>query len=137
MNPHKVLDVSPNASEEEIKKSYKKLAAKWHPDKNPNNKKFAEEKFKEISEAYQKISSPNEISHFNNDFVNPFDIFFGMSNFGDELFMDTRLPSDLGRSYRCRGTETSTVFCNGRRVTGVRETFPNGTVKEKVYESSY
>ena len=46
-----ILGVSKNASQEEIMKAYKALALKWHPDKNPNNREEAEQKFKEISEA--------------------------------------------------------------------------------------
>ncbi len=56
-NPYQVLGVSPNASEEEIKKAYKALSRKYHPDANVNNpnKDAAEEKFKEIQAAYQRI----------------------------------------------------------------------------------
>lgn len=50
---YKILKVDKNATEEELKKAYRKLAMKWHPDKNPSNKKDAEAKFKEISEAYE------------------------------------------------------------------------------------
>lgn len=49
---YKVLQVDRNAKEDDLKKAYRKLAMKWHPDKNPNNKKDAEAKFKQISEAY-------------------------------------------------------------------------------------
>lgn len=49
---YKILGVERGASDDELKKSYRKLAMKWHPDKNPNNKKGAEAKFKQISEAY-------------------------------------------------------------------------------------
>src|SRR5688500_1579596 len=49
-----VLGVSASASHDEIKKQYRKLAAKHHPDKNPNDAKAAE-RFKEISEAYQVL----------------------------------------------------------------------------------
>ncbi|GAH54710.1 unnamed protein product, partial [marine sediment metagenome] len=46
----------PNASSEEIKKAYRRLAVKYHPDKNRDNSKEAEEKFKEVSEAYKILS---------------------------------------------------------------------------------
>lgn len=49
---YKLLQVDRNVSDEDLKKAYRKLAMKWHPDKNPNNKKEAEAKFKQISEAY-------------------------------------------------------------------------------------
>lgn len=54
---YKILGVSESASEEEIKKVYRKLAVKYHPDKNPGNKE-AEAKFKDISAAYYVLSDP-------------------------------------------------------------------------------
>ena len=50
---YNILQVDKNAKDEDLKKAYRKLAMKWHPDKNPNNKKEAEAKFKQISEAYE------------------------------------------------------------------------------------
>jgi curved DNA-binding protein len=55
MKYYELLGVSPSSSEEDIKKAYRKLAMKFHPDRNPGNKQ-AEEKFKQISEAYAVLS---------------------------------------------------------------------------------
>ncbi|XP_042983371.1 dnaJ homolog subfamily B member 6-like [Carya illinoinensis] len=53
---YKILQVDRSAKDDDLKKAYRKLAMKWHPDKNPNNKKEAEAKFKQISEAYNVLS---------------------------------------------------------------------------------
>jgi len=56
---YEILGVAKGASEEDIKKSYRKLAMKYHPDRNPDNKE-AEEKFKEVKEAYEMLSNPEK-----------------------------------------------------------------------------
>ncbi len=56
---YKILGLNKGASQEEIKKAFKQLARKYHPDLNPNNKE-AEEKFKEINEAFQILSNPEK-----------------------------------------------------------------------------
>ncbi len=60
---YSTLGVSKNSSDEEIKKSYKKLAFKYHPDRNKGDKK-SEEKFKEINEAYQILGDPEKRSQY-------------------------------------------------------------------------
>ncbi len=55
---YEVLGLKKGASEDEIKKAFRKMAMKYHPDKNPGDKK-AEEKFKEINEAYSVLSDPD------------------------------------------------------------------------------
>jgi curved DNA-binding protein len=55
-----ILDVSRNASDVEIKKAYRKLAMQYHPDRNPGKEKWANEKFKEINEAYGVLGDPQK-----------------------------------------------------------------------------
>jgi len=58
-DPYKVLGVSPNASDEEIKKAYRTLAKKYHPDVNPGDKN-AERRMNEINAAYDQIKNPQQ-----------------------------------------------------------------------------
>ena len=57
---YEVLGVNRNATDDELKKAYRKLAKKYHPDANPDNKKEAEAKFKEVNEAYENLSDPQK-----------------------------------------------------------------------------
>lgn len=78
---YQILELENNASLDDIKKAYKKLAIKYHPDKNPHNKEHAEEKFKEISQAYEILTNKDKYTqepHFrqnNMPQVNPHDLF--------------------------------------------------------------
>jgi len=92
-----ILGLTKDATTDEIKKQYRKLALQWHPDKNPD-KLEAEKKFKEISEAYQVLGDEEKRKNYDlhgNDFVNvqefhdPFSLFreffadIGMNSFGN------------------------------------------------------
>ncbi len=91
---YKILGVSRNATQEEIKKAYRRLALKYHPDRNKGNKE-AEEKFKEINEAYAVLSDPAKRRQYDQ---------FGSSEFHrrysqEDIFRDfdfERIFKDLG-----------------------------------------
>ena len=61
-DPYTVLGVPRGATDDEIKKAYRKEALKWHPDKNPDNKDVAEKRFKEVSQAF-KVAHISRPSH--------------------------------------------------------------------------
>ena len=105
---YEVLGVQKSATEDEIKKAYRKIAIKYHPDRNPGDKE-AEEKFKEAAEAYEVLSNPekrqrydqfgfagmNGAGGFNGQGMSMDDIF---SHFGD-LFADFGLGSIFGNGF--------------------------------------
>lgn len=96
---YEVLGVSRNATEDEIKKAYRKLALKYHPDRNKGNKE-AEERFKEINEAYAVLSDKEKRQQYDTFGAEGFhqrftqeDIFRNF-NFGD-IFRDLGLSDDI------------------------------------------
>ena len=81
MSYYDILGVNETASQDDIKKAYKKLAMKYHPDRGGDNKKF-----QEISQAYDTLSDPQKKSQYDaerNGFGHPFGDVGGFGNFGD------------------------------------------------------
>jgi len=93
---YKILGVHKDATPKQIKKAYRDLSLKWHPDKNPDNKEVAEQKFMEISNAYEILSNPDKKKIYDQygeeglknsgsdnsfSFKSPFDIFFEQGGF--------------------------------------------------------
>lgn len=83
---YEILGVPKNATQEEIKSAYRKLALKYHPDRNPNNKE-AEEKFKEAAHAYEVLSNTEKRKQYD-QFGSEGPMGGGMGGFGADMNMD-------------------------------------------------
>ena len=100
---YEVLGISRTASADEIKRAFRKLAAKYHPDKNLDNKKTAEEKFKEVAEAYEALNDPEKRKRYD--------------QFGHEGLRGTTMHSYQGASFEDVFSAFGDLF-GGRDVFG-------------------
>jgi len=98
---YQVLGIKKGASADEIKKAYRKLAVKYHPDKNPGDKE-AEERFKEINEAYAVLSDPQKKSQYDQ---------FGSSGFHQRYSQEDIFRGfDVGDIFKDMGYGTEDIF---------------------------
>lgn len=99
-DPYEILGVSKDASQEEIKKAYRKLAKQYHPDNYANNplKDLAEEKFKEINEAYEQLSGGNSggNSSYQGAYNNTYNSYNSTRNSGAGEFAQIRNLINMG-----------------------------------------
>eukprot|EP00760_Papus_ankaliazontas_P011430 PhM_4_TR14767/c0_g1_i1/m.18524 len=77
-----ILGVARTATDDEIKRSYKKLALQYHPDKNPDDPKKAQDKFKRVSHAYSVLSDPKQKAEYDNPQPRMEDMFRGAGGGG-------------------------------------------------------
>lgn len=130
---YQVLGLNRNASEEEIKKAYRKLALKYHPDHHPEDSE-SEENFKEISEAYAVLSEPEKKKEYDQFGHTGFkrryatEDIFGDLNF-EALFREFAFgfSNQMFREFFCgrRGGG-----CGHRRAKFLRRTFPQQFMKD-------
>jgi curved DNA-binding protein CbpA len=129
---YQVLEIDREATDEEVRKAYRRLAVRWHPDKNPDNPQLAEKRFKEVSEAYQILSDPVKRADYNKygfrgkpqfapDFGASWDEPFGFSPFGRprQRFPGFRDPFELFRDLFGRSSEMDPFgdFMGGPRMS--------------------
>tara|TARA_B110001450_G_C17273517_1_gene340518 strand:- start:58 stop:534 length:477 start_codon:yes stop_codon:yes gene_type:complete len=143
---YSILEIDKNATKEEIKSAYKKMALKYHPDKNQHNKDFDVDQFKEISEAYEVLSDEQKKLNYdngNNIIIhnhNPFDIFENIFNHRhhhqftnvNHLFNNNFDININNLSSQCTGTSinTSTTIHGNKKITRIQKTqnTPNGPI---------
>jgi molecular chaperone DnaJ len=134
-----ILELGANASPEDIKKAYKKMALKYHPDRQEQNlsdteKKQAEEKFKQISEAYELLMHPEKFNAMNNGhpgfgggFVDP-----------NELFAQIFRDMNMNQGHRHPFGNIFEMHINGGMPNGGMPNggMPNGGMNNRVVQSS-
>lgn len=146
---YNILDLKPECSQEEIKKAYKKMAIKYHPDKqndkSDEEKAIAESKFKEVTEAYDILMNPEKINNnqsFRRTHIDPnelFNQFFNINIGGVANPFSSRMNINinglnLNNSSNCVMRSSSISFINGQKIEKITETI-NGVTSVKTIVS--
>lgn len=123
---YEVLGIEKSSNLDQIKKAYKKLAMKWHPDKNPDNMQAAKQKFREISEAYEVLSDPEKRKNYDAyGFDGPKFSSASSFNFSDADSLFERFFKNTGFDSR-EDEDFFSSFLGRRHKTGSRGGFGTG-----------
>ncbi|ETW27742.1 hypothetical protein PFFCH_04867 [Plasmodium falciparum FCH/4] len=110
-NFYDILNIKKDSNKNEIKQAYRKLALKYHPDRNPNNRKESEQKFREITEAYETLSDDNKKKMYDSQLNNG----FYSNNFNNNYYNTTSNSNHMNYNYqskRMTDEEIENVFKN-------------------------
>lgn len=122
---YEVLGVEKTATDEELKKAYRRLAKKYHPDANPDNKKEAEVKFKEVNEAYENLSDPQKRKMYDQfGFNGPQGFGGGQGPFGQGGYYSYTGGFDGFSDFGDLGDIFSSFFGGGGRTSSRRNNGP-------------
>ena len=113
MKYYKILNLNIDASKDDIKKAYHKLALKYHPDKNKDED--AEDKFKEINEAYDYLYNNNNKCINNN--INPYDIFKEVFKMNSGINISSGFNINFGSNINSVIKSSQVTFINGKKIT--------------------
>jgi curved DNA-binding protein CbpA len=142
MDYYKVLEINKGATSDEIKKAYRKLALKWHPDKNKSPD--AAKKFREIAQAYQILSNSDTRKNYDQGsptvdytFIDPMDLFMELNNFfnmisqvldtTDAFMSEIVIISSNNMPMTKSVPKQLTKSTNTKWLT---KTYPDGTIKK-------
>jgi len=136
---YKILGVDENTSQDKIKKAFRELAFKFHPDKNPGNEQYAEDRFKEINEAYSILSDSTKREQYDTARKSPFSGAPGFDYSQQDIFRDAftnrNIMEELSRMFGQAGLRFDQDFLNRVFFEGAQRAQRGGGIYWNVYRS--